>query len=120
MPKTTKPDTDNLIKQLKDVMANRGWFNKGDQQVVDEQILRSIKDYRDIQLISLKFDRKENINMCKVLTQDKSRLIDVSNTDIFIEEVGGKNVFDISVYRYNRSVVLGTYRTKEYAKKFMK
>ena len=55
--------------------------------------------------------------MCKVLTQDKSRLIDVSNTDIFIEEVGGKNVFDISVYRYNRSVVLGTYRTKEYAKK---
>lgn len=54
--------------------------------------------------------------MCKVLTQDKSRLIDVSNTDIYIEEVGGKNVFDISVYRYNRSVVLGTYRTEEYAK----
>lgn len=57
--------------------------------------------------------------MCKVLTQDKSRLIDVSNTDIFIEEVGGKNVFDISVYRYNCSVVLGTYRTKEYAKKIL-
>lgn len=57
--------------------------------------------------------------MCKVLTQDKSRLIDVSNTDIFIEEVGGRDVFDISVYRYNRSVVLGTYRTKEYAKKIL-
>lgn len=57
--------------------------------------------------------------MCKVLTQDKSRLMDVSNTDIYIEEVGGKNVFDISVYRYNRSVVLGTYRTKEYAKKIL-
>ena len=39
-PKTTKPDTDNLIKQLKDVMANRGWFNKGDQQVVDEQTIK--------------------------------------------------------------------------------
>lgn len=40
MPKTTKPDTDNLIKQLKDVMANRGWFNKGDQQVADEQTIK--------------------------------------------------------------------------------
>ena len=40
MPKTTKPDTDNLIKQLKDVMANRGWFNNGDQQVVDEQTIK--------------------------------------------------------------------------------
>jgi hypothetical protein len=39
-PKTTKPDTDNLIKQLKDVMAQRGWFNKGDQQVVDEQTIK--------------------------------------------------------------------------------
>lgn len=53
--------------------------------------------------------------MCKVLTQDKSRLIDVSNTDIYIEKVGGQNIFNISVYRYNRSVVLGTYRTEGYA-----
>ena len=39
-PKTTKPDTDNLIKQFKDVMAQRGWFNKGDQQVADEQTIK--------------------------------------------------------------------------------
>lgn len=57
--------------------------------------------------------------MCKVLTQDKSRLIDVSNTDIFIEKVGGKNTFDISIYKFNRPIVLGTYRTKEYAKKIL-
>lgn len=57
--------------------------------------------------------------MCKVLTQDKSQLIDVSNTDIYIERVGGQNIFNISVYRYNLSVVLGTYRTKEYAKKIL-
>lgn len=53
--------------------------------------------------------------MCKVLTQDKSRLIDVSDTDIYIEQKD-KNIFNISIYRFNRSVVLGTYRTKEYAK----
>lgn len=53
--------------------------------------------------------------MCKVLTQDKSRLIDVSNTDIFIEKKD-KNIFNICIYRFNRSVVLGTYRTEEYAR----
>nr|DAS02386.1 MAG TPA: hypothetical protein [Bacteriophage sp.] len=57
--------------------------------------------------------------MCKILTQDKSRLIDVSNTDIFIEKTCGKKNVDISIYRFNRSVVLGTYRTKEYAKKIL-
>lgn len=50
--------------------------------------------------------------MCKVLTQSKDRLIDVSNTDIFIEKKD-KNIFNISIYRFNRSVVLGTYRTEE-------
>ena len=54
--------------------------------------------------------------MCKVLTQDKSRLMDVSNTDIYIEKVGGQNIFNICVYRYNHSVVLGAYRTEKYAK----
>lgn len=53
--------------------------------------------------------------MCKVLTQDKSRLLDVSNTDIYIEQKD-KNIFNICIYRFNRSVVLGTYRTEEYAK----
>lgn len=52
--------------------------------------------------------------MCKILTQDKSRLIDVSNTDIYIEKKD-KNIFNICIYRFNRSVVLGTYRTEEYA-----
>lgn len=53
--------------------------------------------------------------MCKVLTQDKSRLIDVSNTDIYIEQKD-KHIFNICVYRYTRSLVLGTYRTEEHAK----
>lgn len=57
--------------------------------------------------------------MCKVLTQDKTRLIDVSNTDIYIEKVGGQNIFNICVYRYNHSVVLGAYRTEEYANKIL-
>lgn len=52
--------------------------------------------------------------MCKVLTQDKSRLIDVSTADIYIEQKD-KNIFNICIYRFNRSVVLGTYRTEEYA-----
>lgn len=56
--------------------------------------------------------------MCKVLTQDKSRLIDVSNTDIYIEQKD-KHIFNICVYRYTRSLVLGTYRTEEYAKKIL-
>lgn len=56
--------------------------------------------------------------MCKVLTQDKSRLIDVSNTDIYIEQKD-KNIFNICIYRFNRSVVLGAYRTEEYAKKIL-
>lgn len=53
--------------------------------------------------------------MCKVLTQSKDRLIDVSNTDIYIEKKD-KHIFNICIYRFNRSVVLGTYRTEEYAK----
>lgn len=53
--------------------------------------------------------------MCKVLTQDKSRLIDVSNTDIYIEQKD-KHIFNVCIYRFNRSVVLGTYRTEAYAK----
>lgn len=57
--------------------------------------------------------------MCKVLTQDKSRLIDVSDTDIFIEKTCGKKNVDISIYRFNRSVVLGTYRTEKHAKKIL-
>ena len=57
--------------------------------------------------------------MCKVLTQDKSRLIDVSNTDIFIEKFGGKNTFGISIYRFNRSVVLGTFKTECIAKRVL-
>ena len=52
--------------------------------------------------------------MCKVLTQSKDRLIDVSNTDIYIEKKD-KNIFNICIYRFNRSVVFGTYRTEEYA-----
>lgn len=57
--------------------------------------------------------------MCKVLTQDKSRLIDVSNTDIFIEKTGGKKSVDISIYRFNRSVVLGTFETECIAKRVL-
>ena len=53
--------------------------------------------------------------MCKVLTQSKDRLLDVSNTDIYIEQKD-KHIFNICIYRFNRSVVLGTYRTEEYAK----
>ena len=52
--------------------------------------------------------------MCKVLTQSKDRLLDVSNTDIYIEQKD-KNIFNICIYRFNRSVVLGTYRTEGYA-----
>ena len=57
--------------------------------------------------------------MCKVLTQDKSKLIDVSNADIYIEKLGGQNIFNISIYRFNRSVTLGTYRTEEDAKRIL-
>ena len=57
--------------------------------------------------------------MCKVLTQDKSRLIDVSNTDIYIEQKD-KHIFNICVYRYTRSLVLGTYRTEERAKEVLR
>ena len=53
--------------------------------------------------------------MCKVLTQDKSRLMDVSTADIYIEQKG-KNIFNVCIYRFNRSVVLGAYRTEEHAK----
>lgn len=53
--------------------------------------------------------------MCKVLTQNEDRLVDVSNTDIYIEQKD-KHIFNICIYRFNRSVVLGTYRTEEYAK----
>ena len=57
--------------------------------------------------------------MCKVLTQDKSRLIDVSNTDIYIEKVGGENIFNISTYKFNHSVVLGTFKTESSAKRVL-
>lgn len=56
--------------------------------------------------------------MCKVLTQDKSRLIDVSDTDIYIEQKD-KNIFNICVYRFNRSVVLGTFKTESSAKRVL-
>lgn len=56
--------------------------------------------------------------MCKVLTQDKSRLVDVSNTDIYIEQKD-KHIFNVCIYRFNRSVVLGTYRTEEDAKRIL-
>lgn len=58
--------------------------------------------------------------MCKVLTQDKLRLIDVSNMGIFIEENEEGDGFNISILGlFNRSVILGTYRTEEYAKKIL-
>lgn len=38
MPKVTKPDLDNLNKGLQDVMASRGWFAQGDQQIADLHI----------------------------------------------------------------------------------
>lgn len=57
--------------------------------------------------------------MCKVLTQDKSRLIDVSNTDIYIEQKD-KHIFNVCIYRFNSSVVLGTYRTEEHAKNVLR
>lgn len=56
--------------------------------------------------------------MCKVLTQDKSRLMDVSNSDIYIEQKD-KNIFNISIYRFNRSVVLGTFKTECIAKRVL-
>lgn len=56
--------------------------------------------------------------MCKILTQDKSQLIDVSNTDIYIEQKD-KNIFNISIYRFNRSVVLGTFKTECIAKRVL-
>lgn len=57
--------------------------------------------------------------MCKVLTQNEDRLVDVSNTDIYIEQKD-KHIFNICIYRFNRSVVLGTYRTEEYAKEVLR
>ena len=58
--------------------------------------------------------------MCKVLTQDKLRLIDVSDTTIFIEENEEGDGFNISILGlFNRSVMLGTYRTEKYAKKIL-
>ena len=67
-----------------------------------------------------KFNRKEKNFMCKVLTQDKLRLIDVSNMGIFIEENEEGDGFNISILGlFNRSVILGTYRTEEYAKKIL-
>lgn len=56
--------------------------------------------------------------MCKILTQDKSRLIDVSNVDICIAQKD-KHIFNICIYNFNRSVVLGTYRTEEQAKRVL-
>lgn len=56
--------------------------------------------------------------MCKVLTQDKSRLMDVSTADIYIEQKD-KNIFNICIYRFNRSVVLGTFETECIAKRVL-
>ena len=55
--------------------------------------------------------------MCKVLTQDKSRLIDVSDTAVFIEENEEGDGFNISICGlFHRTIPLGTYRTEENAK----
>lgn len=43
-PKITKPDTDNLMKLLKDCLTAAGWW-KDDAQVWDE---RSVKVYADV------------------------------------------------------------------------
>ena len=58
--------------------------------------------------------------MCKVLTQDKSRLIDVSDTTIFIEENEEGDGFNISILGlFNRSIVLGTFETECIAKRVL-
>lgn len=56
--------------------------------------------------------------MCKVLTQDKSRLIDVSDTDIFIKKKG-KNIFTIYLRRFSGDVSLGTFKTECIAKRVL-
>jgi Holliday junction resolvase RusA-like endonuclease len=53
MWKTTKPDTDNLIKMIKDCMTACGYW-KDDSQVVQE---RSEKFYWDVPGIYIKIDR---------------------------------------------------------------
>ena len=52
------------------------------------------------------------------LTQDRTRLIDVSNVDVYIAQEN-KHIFNICIYNFNHSVVLGTYTTEEQAKRVL-
>lgn len=56
--------------------------------------------------------------MCKVLTQDRTRLVDVSNVDIYIAKEN-KHIFNICIYNFNHFVVLSTYRTEQRAKEVL-
>ena len=60
--------------------------------------------------------------MCKVLTQNGTRLLDVSNVDIYITKVstGNKHFFDVCIFSSNSFEQLGTYRTEERAKEVLR
>ncbi len=59
--------------------------------------------------------------MCKVLTQNGTRLLDVSNVDIYITKVstGNKHFFDVCIFSSKGFEQLGTYRTEEDAKRIL-
>ena len=48
-PKTTRPDTDNMIKALKDVMTDLGFW-KDDAQIVVEHVTKSYSDPSGVQI----------------------------------------------------------------------
>lgn len=48
--KTTRPDTDNLVKELKDIMCRLGWF-ADDSQVVDERVVKSYAEKASILVV---------------------------------------------------------------------
>lgn len=56
--KVTKPDNDNAVKALQDVLADMHFFTKGDQQVADLQVIKiwSDRPFVDIEVEEVPYD----------------------------------------------------------------
>jgi Holliday junction resolvase RusA-like endonuclease len=50
MFKTTKPDCDNCVKALQDVLGDMGFFEVGDQQVCDLQVIKKWGDKPSVEI----------------------------------------------------------------------
>lgn len=58
-PKTTRPDTDNMIKLLKDVMTDVGFW-VDDSQIVHETVTKSYSEPSGIQIRLVRLDKQGN------------------------------------------------------------